>query len=249
MPPPIWNAPRPRDAAEPNSVATIARMSIALPIAPSAVFCPIKRQRGPDPEDRPVRAGAFRGCSGVLGTRPGIDLRHDVSTSVRARGRCGPYAAPWAVRSRGRDRRRDGWTGNGARRPAPGGGGRAAIGRDRHPAAPTPHQILEQYICARYSEAEAVIKTRSAARSPTTPESPPCRQQFRRPHPRRPVHTPGLHEHHRHGPLTPTRGTRSHRGAHRATRCLLRNSFRYFSCVSAAPIGAVVIASESHCRS
>jgi hypothetical protein len=40
-PPPIWYAPMPREAAEPNSVATMARMSIALPRPPSAALLPI----------------------------------------------------------------------------------------------------------------------------------------------------------------------------------------------------------------
>jgi hypothetical protein len=51
-----------------------ARMSIALPIAPSAVFCPIKRRRGPDPEDRPGPCGGvpgvLRGPRYTTGDRP-----------------------------------------------------------------------------------------------------------------------------------------------------------------------------------
>ena len=39
-PPPICSAPRPSEAAEPNSVAKIARMSTALPNPPSARLRP-----------------------------------------------------------------------------------------------------------------------------------------------------------------------------------------------------------------
>lgn len=40
-PEPIWSAPRPSEAAEPKTVAMIARMSITRPPVPLACFSPI----------------------------------------------------------------------------------------------------------------------------------------------------------------------------------------------------------------
>ena len=39
-PEPIWSAPRPSEAAEPNSVAKIASMSMTRPAGPAARFSP-----------------------------------------------------------------------------------------------------------------------------------------------------------------------------------------------------------------
>ncbi|KOV92560.1 hypothetical protein ADK65_33625 [Streptomyces sp. NRRL B-1140] len=40
-PEPIWSAPRPREAAEPKTVAMIARTSMARPMPPLAFFLPM----------------------------------------------------------------------------------------------------------------------------------------------------------------------------------------------------------------
>jgi hypothetical protein len=55
MPSPICSAPRPSEAAEPNSVAKIARMSITLPAGPFARLPNSEVNAADSSPERPLR--------------------------------------------------------------------------------------------------------------------------------------------------------------------------------------------------